>query len=147
MQPSGRPPPPSTQLPLILIGIGVLGLLVTIIMLLLPNGETPVVEAKTDTKAVETKADVGLPMNRALLRTNVDGVNAQVDGQMQCTTPCEIAVPVGDNKIHEIRLSKPGYIDVVQPWRPLTVNDLPPPLPDMRPIASTIEVKSGKKPR
>ena len=29
----------------------------------------------------------------------------------------------------------------------LTVNDLPPPLPDMRPIASTIEVKSGKKPR
>ncbi len=146
MQPNGRPPP-SPQLPLILIGIGVLGLLVTIIMLLLPNGETPVVEAKTEAKAVETKADVGLPMNRALIRTNVEAVNAQVDGLMQCVTPCEIAVPVGDNKIHEIRLSKPGYIDVVQPWRPLTVNDLPPPLPDMRPIASTIEVKSGKKPR
>jgi len=148
-QPSARPQPPAqNQLPLILIGVGVLGLLVTIIMLLLPNGETPTGDPKADAKAEDATVEVGLPMNRALIRTNVEAASVQVDGALQCApTPCEIAVPVGDNKVHEIRLSKPGYIDVVQPWRPLTVNDLPPPMPDMRPIASTIEVKSGKKPR
>lgn len=148
MQPSSaRPAPPAQpQLPLILIGVGVLGLLVTIVMLLLPNGDPPI-EAKGDTKVIDEVVEVGLPMNRALIRSNIEAANVQVDGKLIGTTPCEITVPVGDNKVHEIRLSKPGYSDVVQPWRPLTVNDLPPPLPDMRPTASTIEVKSGKKPR
>lgn len=146
MQPS-PPPAGASQMPLILIGLGVVGLLVTIIMLLLPGGEPQVTDPAPDTRA-DAKAEVGLPMNRALIRTNIEAAAVQVDGQLQCApTPCEITVPVGDNKVHEIRVSKPGYIDVVQTWRPLTVNDVPPPLPPMRPIASTIEVKSGKKPR
>ena len=148
MQPPGATPGASNRLPLILIGIGVVGLLITIVMLMTPNADP----APADTKAVDTKAaapaDAGLPMNRTLIRSNVETASVVVDGQVQCSTPCEITVPVGDNKVHEIRLTKPGYIDAVQAWRPLTVTDLLPPFPDLRPVASTIEVKgTGKKPK
>jgi hypothetical protein len=128
------------------MGLGVFGLVVTIVMLLSSDNNEVVAE---DSKAQDTKAqvsDVGLPMNRAVIRSNVEAAHVQVDGKAVCTTPCEITVPVGDNKVHEIRLSKPGYNDVSQQWRPLTVTDQLPAFPDLRPSASTIEVKgTGKK--
>jgi tRNA A-37 threonylcarbamoyl transferase component Bud32 len=142
-QPAGQ-----SQLPLLLMGVGVLGLVVTIYMLFVSDGDPPAV---ADTKAADTKAaaptDAGFPMNRAVIRSNVEAANVVVDGKPHCTTPCEITVPVGDNKVHEIRLTKPGFIDVVQPWRPLTVTDPLPPFPDLRPVASTIEVKGTTKKR
>jgi hypothetical protein len=55
-----------------------------------------------------------------------------VDGVEQCTTPCEIKVPVGDEQTHEIRLVKAGFIDVVVNWRPKNVGDPLPALPDMK---------------
>jgi tRNA A-37 threonylcarbamoyl transferase component Bud32 len=136
-----------SKLPLVLMALGVLGLVVTIAALLGSDASDPAV---VDTKAADTKAvvdsDVGLPMCRAVIRSNIEAAHVQVDGKPQCMTPCEITVPVGDNKAHEIRLSKPGYIDVFQQWRPLTVTDQPPPFPDLKPVASTIEVKGpGKK--
>ena len=137
-----------SKLPLLLMGLGVLGLVVTIAALLASDGSEP--GAVVDPKAAEAKAevdsDVGLPMCRPVIRSNIEAAHVQVDGKSVCMTPCEITVPVGDNKTHEIRLSKPGYIDVFQQWRPLTVTDQPPPFPDLRPVASTIEVKgTGKK--
>jgi len=136
-----------SKLPLILMGLGVLGLVITIVTLFASDSADPA--AVVDTKAVDTKAvvdsDVGLPKCRAVIRSNIEAAHVQVDGKPQCMTPCEITVPV-DNKAHEIRLSKPGYIDVFQQWRPMTVTDQPPPFPDLKPIASTIEVKGpGKK--
>jgi eukaryotic-like serine/threonine-protein kinase len=74
------------------------------------------------------------PNNRALVRTNVENAKVFVDGVEQCETPCEITVPVGDGKTHEIRLEKDGYIDVVYNWRPMTVGEQLPPLPDMKPL-------------
>ena len=136
-----------SKLPLVLMALGVFGLLVTILMLLSSDNDDA---GAVDTKAVEAKdepdSDVGLPMCRPVIRSNIEAAHVQVDGKSVCMTPCEITVPVGDNKTHEIRLSKPGYIDVFQQWRPLTVTDQPPPFPDLRPVASTIEVKgTGKK--
>ncbi|MBK7824149.1 MAG: serine/threonine protein kinase [Nannocystis sp.] len=135
-----------SKLPLLLMGLGVFGLVVTIVMLLSSDNNEVVAE---DSKAADTKApisEVGLPMNRAVIRSNVEAAHVQVDGKAVCTTPCEITVPVGDNKVHEIRLSKPGYNDVSQQWRPLTVTDQMPAFQDLRPSASTIEVKgTGKK--
>ncbi len=144
--PTGKTP--NHNLPLLLMGLGVLGLVVTIYMLLAPNGnDAPV----ADTKAADTKAaaptDGALPMNRALIRSSVEAASVLVDGKPQCTTPCEITVPVGDNQVHEIRLTKPGFIDAVQNWRPLTVTDPLPPFSDLRPVASTIEVKGNPKKR
>ena len=72
------------------------------------------------------------PYNRALVRANVEGAAVLVDGVEQCTTPCEITVPVGDELSHEIRLKKDGYIDVVQNWRPKSVTEPLPPLPDLK---------------
>ncbi len=144
-------PPPASRAPLILIGIGALGLLLTIVMLMLPDAPPPS-EAKTDTKKdgppSEMKDEVGLPMSRPLIRGNIDGAQVLVDGVAVCTTPCEVPIPVGD-KAHEIRLKKDGYIDVFLSWRPNTVTDNPPPFPTMLPIASTINVKgtTTKKPR
>ncbi len=72
------------------------------------------------------------PFNRALVRANVPAAIVMVDGKDQCETPCEIKVPVGDDIAHEIRLKKAGYVDVVQNWRPRTVGEPLPPMPDLR---------------
>jgi serine/threonine-protein kinase len=91
--------------------------------------------AQTDEKealGAEESPYKSYPFNRALVRTNVEGATVSVDGKEQCTTPCEIKVPVGDGISHEIRLSKDGYIEVVQNWRPGNVGDPLPPLPDMK---------------
>ncbi len=141
----GRAP---SKLPLLLMGLGILGLAVTIYALLASEGVVDPAAAASET-AGDTKvaaSDAGLPMNRAVIRSSVEAASVVVDGKPHCTTPCEITVPVGDNKVHEIRLTKPGFIDVVQSWRPLTVTDGLPPFPALRPVASTIEVKgSGKR--
>lgn len=72
------------------------------------------------------------PLTRPLVSTNVEGAAVLVDGKQQCKTPCIIEVPVGDDISHEIRITKDGYIDVVQNWRPSNVSEPLPPLPDMK---------------
>ena len=72
------------------------------------------------------------PLNRAFVSTNIEGAEAVVDGNVQCTTPCEIEVPVGDGISHEVRLRKDGYIDVVQNWQPRNVGEPLPKLPDLK---------------
>ena len=83
-------------------------------------------------KGADTTAPGKLPRNRALVTTNVKGAKVLVDGAPQCETPCPIEVPVGDDKTHEIRLVKDGYIDVITNWRPNTVSEPLPDLPDMK---------------
>jgi hypothetical protein len=80
----------------------------------------------------ESKAYDKYPLNRAFVSTNVKGATAHVDGIAQCETPCEIEVPVGDGKMHEIRITHEGYIDIVQNWQPRNVGDPLPRLPDMQ---------------
>jgi serine/threonine-protein kinase len=72
------------------------------------------------------------PFNRAFVSSNVAGAQVLVDGKVQCETPCEIKVPVGDGVSHEIRLQKDGFIDVVQNWQPRNVGDPLPRLPDLK---------------
>lgn len=149
------PVAPPSQAPrglYVAVAAGALALLIVGAMLL--GGGSPEdteAPAQTDTKAAAPPSTAeGLPKNRALIKTNVEGASVFVDGVIQCKAPCEITVPVGDNKPHEIRLTKDGYIDVVHNWRPLTVTDPLPPLPDMQPLQSTVEVKgtpAGKKGR
>jgi len=74
------------------------------------------------------------PNNRALVRTNVAGAKVFVDDVPQCDTPCEIKVPVGDERTHEIRLEKDGFTGVTHNWRPKSVGEPLPPLPDMKPL-------------
>jgi serine/threonine protein kinase len=88
-----------------------------------------------------------LPFNRPLITSNVEQASVFVDGQYQCTTPCEIAIPVGDDKAHEIRLKKDGYVDSATPWRPLSVSEPLPKIEPMRPLGGQIEVKTTKKKR
>ncbi|MCX4243232.1 serine/threonine-protein kinase [Paraliomyxa miuraensis] len=71
------------------------------------------------------------PFNRALVSTNVTGAKVFVDGEEQGETPCEIKVPV-DGKTHEIRLEKDGHTSVTHNWRPKSVGEPLPPLPDMK---------------
>lgn len=72
-----------------------------------------------------------LPMNRALVQTNVEGAQVYVDEKYQCDTPCEVKVPVGDGLSHEIRAKKEGYIDLVKVWKPKSVAE---PLPKLAPM-------------
>src|SRR5690606_13004746 len=78
----------------------------------------------------------GIPHNRALVRINVTGAKVFVDDVQQGLTPCEIKVPVGDHRTHEIRLEKDGYTSVTHNWRPKSVGEPLPPLPDMKPLLS-----------
>jgi hypothetical protein len=64
--------------------------------------------------------------------SSVAGASVRVDGVHQCDAPCEIKVPVGDAKSHEIRLVKEGYVDVVVNWAPQSVSESFPQMPDMR---------------
>jgi eukaryotic-like serine/threonine-protein kinase len=73
------------------------------------------------------------PYNRALASTNVGGAKVFVDGELQCETPCEIKVPV-DGRTHEIRLEKDGHTTVTSNWRPKSVGEPLPQLPDMKPL-------------
>ncbi|HEY8376167.1 MAG TPA: PEGA domain-containing protein, partial [Nannocystis sp.] len=131
----------------IAIGAGVL--VVVAALLFFTGGGEPEADpaAVADAKAAADSAE-GLPKNRALIKANVEAANVLLDGQFRCKTPCEIEVPVGDNRPHEIRLTKDGYIDVMQNWQPRTITDPLPPFPDLKPISPVVEVKGtkGKKP-
>ncbi|MEM9454293.1 MAG: serine/threonine-protein kinase [Myxococcota bacterium] len=97
----------------------------------------PAAVAGDDAKAEDPLASDGstydsFPFNRALVRSNISGAKVYVDGEPQCDTPCEIKVPVGDGTTHEIRIKKDGYVDVVQNWRPKSVGEPLPAMPDMK---------------
>ena len=140
--------PPSGPNLYVAAGVGAVALLIVgVLIFVRGDNEQAGGEPTPDTKAVADVSPEGLPKNRATIKANVDAANVQVDGVFQCRTPCEITVPVGDNRPHEIRLSKEGYIDVMQNWRPLTVTDTLPPFPDLKPLSPVLEVKTGKKGR
>ncbi|HFE45034.1 MAG TPA: PEGA domain-containing protein [Nannocystis exedens] len=104
-------------------------------------------ETGTGTGSSTGSPELSLPLSRPLITTNVDEVQVWLDGEKQCTTPCQLEIPVGDGKIHEIRLKKEGYIDVIQNWRPMTITEDLPPMPDMKALGGTIEVSGSKKRR
>ena len=93
----------------------------------------------------QAASGAALPFNRPLITTNVEQASVHVDGEFRCKTPCEIEIPVGDDKIHEITLRKDGYIDVTRTWRPVSVSEPFPALDPMRPLGGQIEIKSKKK--
>lgn len=142
------PPQESNRNLFIAIGVGVAVLLVGIALIVRGGDPRAGDDAPTpvEAKAAQPVGSEGLPKNRAIIKANIEGASVHVDGAFQCKSPCEITVPVGDNRSHEIRLTLDGYIDVVQNWRPLTVTDSLPPFPDLKPISPVLEVKSpGKK--
>jgi len=100
---------------------------------------TPAAGAAADEAADEAEAGSGgpvydsFPFNRVLVHTNVSGAKVFVDDVAQCDTPCEIKVPV-DGRTHEIRLEKDGHTSVTHNWRPKSVGEPLPPLPDMKPL-------------
>ncbi len=123
---------------IVALGLGGLALVVVILLIFgnLGNNtkapETPPPATNATTNAASDSQPKSYPFNRALVRSNVPSATVLVDGKEQCETPCEIKVPVGDDVAHEIRLKKAGYVDVVQNWRPKTVGEPLPPLPDLR---------------
>ncbi|MCY0986159.1 serine/threonine protein kinase [Nannocystis sp. ILAH1] len=143
------PPQESNRNLFIAIGVGVAVLLVGIALIFRGGDGRAGDDAPTpvEAKAAQPIGSEGLPKNRAIIKANIEGASVHVDGEFQCKSPCEITVPVGDNRSHEIRLTLDGYIDVVQNWRPLTVTDSLPPFPDLKPISPVLEVKSSGKKR
>jgi tRNA A-37 threonylcarbamoyl transferase component Bud32 len=143
--PTGVPPAaPGGRNTMIAVGVGAVALLIVIVLLLTGGGdETPTTPAPDTKAAAAAVSPDGLPKNRATIRVNVEAANVFVDGVAQCRAPCEVSVPVGDNRTHEIRVSKDGYIDVVQNWRPMSVTEALPPFPDLKPLNAPIEVKTG----
>ncbi len=122
----------------IALGLGGLALAVVVLLVFGNLGntartpETPAPAAAGAAPPVADDRPKSYPYNRALVRSNVPAATVLVDGTVQCETPCEIKVPVGDEVAHEIRLEKDGYVDVVHNWRPKTVGEPLPPLPDLR---------------
>lgn len=128
---------------MLLIGVAaVVAIVATVIFAASGPEETAAGESAT---TGEAQAERAYPLTRPLITTNVDQASVLIDGEFRCKTPCEIEVPVGDERVHEIRLKKEGYIDVVQNWRPLSVADPMPEMPAMRPLGGAIEVKTKKK--
>jgi serine/threonine-protein kinase len=84
--------------------------------------------------AKDGKGEKKLPNNRSMITSKPEGAAVRLDGVNQCEAPCLIKVPVGDGKLHEIRLTKEGFMDVVVTWQPKTVSEPPPPIPDMQPL-------------
>ena len=120
------------------IALGLGGLALAVVLLLVfgnlgnnTKSETTTPATKSETTTSE-KSPKSHPFNRPLVRANVPAAKVFVDGKEQCETPCVIMVPVGDDASHEIRLTKEGYVDVVQNWKPKTVGEPLPPMPDLR---------------
>jgi eukaryotic-like serine/threonine-protein kinase len=89
----------------------------------------------------ETPIDVdSLPKNRAMIASNVEGSKVFLDDEFKCETPCTLEIPVGDGRDHEIILRKDGYIEVMTKWRPRSVTERPPQLPDLRPADFSVEL-------
>jgi serine/threonine-protein kinase len=100
-------------------------------------------EAKEGEKDDAEKVEAEVIYNRAVIGANSPGAKVLVDGEEKCTAPCSPRVPVGDDKTHEIRLTRDGYIDVMVNWDPKTVTEDAPPFPDMKKLGGTIEVGDG----
>ncbi len=129
------PPAERNLVPWIAGAAGLLVLLVGGALWLGGGGDDSAADgAGGEAKAAEAKATKALPRNRALVNTNVKGATVLLDGKPQCKTPCTVAVPVGDGKTHEIRVTKEGYVDVVTNWQPKSASEPLPPLPDMKPL-------------
>ena len=95
-------------------------------------------------KQPEDKPDLNLqdrPKNRATIAGNVDGARVFLDGEFVCETPCTVEVPVGDSTEHEIVLRKDGYIEVMTKWRPASVTERPPQLPDLKAADFEVQLK------
>ncbi|MEZ4452258.1 MAG: serine/threonine-protein kinase [Nannocystaceae bacterium] len=127
----------------LLIGAAAAVAVVAAVIFAASGGEA---EATSDAGTTgEIAATKAYPLTRPLITTNVEQASVLVDGEFRCKTPCEIAVPVGDERVHEIRLKKDGYIDVITNWRPLSVADTLPELPEMRPLGGNIDLSKSKK--
>ncbi|MCB9566597.1 MAG: serine/threonine protein kinase [Myxococcales bacterium] len=131
-----------------LLGLAAVAVVILTIVFAANSGETAAGETEAGEAEGGPTAPLALPFSRPVITANVESAEVWVDNDLKCTTPCEIAVPVGDDEVHEIRLRKSGYVDSVVKWRPLTVTDSPPPIPDLKPLGGSIEVgKKGKKKR
>jgi len=120
----------------IAIGLGLLAIGLVVAMFFSDMSSAPDQSAeespKTSASALDdTNAPEKLPMNRALVQTNVEGAQVYVDDTYSCDTPCEVKVPVGDGLSHEIRVKKEGYADLVKVWKPKSVAE---PLPKLAPM-------------
>ncbi|MBV1857388.1 MAG: PEGA domain-containing protein, partial [Nannocystaceae bacterium] len=121
----------------IAIGLALLAIGLVIAMFFGDMSSGPQDDADSGTKAGASGSGAGasspekLPMNRALVQTNVEGAQVYVDEKYQCDTPCEVKVPVGDGLSHEIRAKKEGYVDLVKVWKPKSVAE---PLPKLAPM-------------
>ncbi len=121
----------------IAIGLGLLAIGLVIAMFFSDMSSTPEDDQREEPpKSASAAGDAEaepekLPMNRALVQTNVEGAQVYVDEKYQCDTPCEVKVPVGDGLSHEIRVKKEGYVDLVKVWKPKSVAE---PLPKLAPM-------------
>ncbi len=121
----------------IAIGLGLLAIGLVVAMFFGDMSSGPSTDSDDGNKAVASDSESGvnspekLPMNRALVQTNVEGALVYVDDKYQCDTPCEVKVPVGDGLSHEIRAKKEGYVDLVKVWKPKSVAE---PLPKLAPM-------------
>ncbi len=121
----------------IAIGLGLLAIGLVVAMFFGDMSSGPQSDGDNGSKSGESDSGAGasspekLPMNRALVQTNVEGAQVYVDEKYQCDTPCEVKVPVGDGLSHEIRAKKEGYIDLVKVWKPKSVAE---PLPKLAPM-------------
>jgi serine/threonine-protein kinase len=121
----------------IAIGLGLAAIGLVIAMFFSDMSSAPEDEEDKSPKAAATQPGTTptspekLPMNRALVQTNVEGAQVYVDDKYQCDTPCEVKVPVGDGLSHEIRAKKEGYVDLIKVWKPKSVAE---PLPKLAPM-------------
>ncbi len=96
-------------------------------------------DSGTETGADDANTDQ-LPKNRATITANVERARVFLDGEFVCETPCNVEVPVGDQRNHEIVLRKDGYIEVISKWQPKSVTERAPQLPDLRPAEIELEL-------
>jgi hypothetical protein len=122
----------------LLAGVLALGLAAAFVDFGGEEPETEAAPAATGETGAPELAEDSFPFNRSVIRTNVEGASVLVDGAEVCTSPCEVQIPVGDGKPHEIKLSKDGYVDVVTNWQPKTVVEEPPELPPMTPTRRAV---------
>ncbi len=121
----------------IAIALGLLALGLVVAMFFSDMSSGPADASKSDASVGAGRSNDAkttpekLPMNRALVQSNVDGAQVYVDDAYQCDTPCEVKVPVGDGLSHEIRVKKEGFVDLVKVWRPKSVAEPLPKLPPM----------------
>jgi len=123
---------------LVIAGLGVAFVVIVATLMFGTNSSSipdtssnPGLSAKGADEPAPTVRD--LPKNRASIISNVDNARVYLDGEFICDTPCTLEIPVGDNTEHEIILRKDGYVEVMTKWKPRSVTERPPQLPDLKP--------------